>query len=492
MNLPEEITKNAIVGTDKYSLKDYQHLQDIAHKIETQATDREEMFLLMSAIAFTYDDAGSDGMELTGTMPEPDDETTAEASDICTKHLTAALQSNEEILFRYIVTQFLRTGVRAAPQLLPSIIQKAYTNKADARRLLTICGSTGKWLCSLHPLWHELIKSSDELTVWETGNLAQRKERFAAMRAENPSTAREQLARVIQQENAQARSEFIELLAPELSLEDEEFLTLTVRDISTKVKKAAYELLKKLKGSALNRQYLHFASQVISVGTERVMLIAKKQVMHWNDTITPDESIFRSGVEKISSQKGVDDYSYWVAQVMAYVDPSELAANCKCTEKELLTLLLAHKHKALMFPYLVQSAIHFHNQEWAALLLESTNVLEPALLRLVPARRRKEFIMKFIRENFNHLLSFLIDESYQEMENDIVVQILTGLSANPYQINPTQYQLLALCLRFDAAHLLEKYVRNDNNSTQYLYFQKHCFEMLRIMQIKKDILTSIP
>ena len=73
MNLPEEITKNAIVGTDKYSLKDYQHLQDIAHKIETQATDREEMFLLMSAIAFTYDDAGSDGIELTGTMPDRPD-----------------------------------------------------------------------------------------------------------------------------------------------------------------------------------------------------------------------------------------------------------------------------------------------------------------------------------------------------------------------------------------------------------------------------------
>lgn len=487
MNLTEEITKNAILGTDKYLFREYPYLVDFSKKVETHQLDKEDGFLKMAVAAFIFEEAGNDGVEILDNFPLCDNEVLLTANTIWTQHLSSSLVTKDDALFKYVTYLFVKHNLLVSPELVPKILNKALTMKGEADQLLKLCGARGKWLCSLHPLWQVLNRHLDRNETWETGNVAQRKSYFVSMRKHTPEQAVELLSESIHDENAQVRCEFIELLESELSLSDEPFLVGFLNDSSIKVRRIAYELLKKLKGSELNIKFLNFASAVVSVSHERFMLVSKKQIMKWDESVLPDDIILASGVEKVSSLKGVDDFSYILAQVLAYVDPTDLARNCKCTEAELVELFLKHRHKPLLLPYLIKSAIHFHNKEWATILLGLNEVSEIELLDILSRVEQRKFYAKFLNEHFNKLFNFLCNENYLEIESDISKKILHVLSVNPYYITQQQYQLLAFHLPDTVLPFIHQYIDVESDSPQHNFFKKQCLEILRIIEIKSSL-----
>lgn len=485
MSLTEEITKNAILGTNKYFISDFEYLATFTQKVEQHFLDKEDQLLKTAAVAFAYEEVGNEGVAIENTLEVCPEDRLVRANQLLQQLIANALATKDDILLKYFVFFFHKSNLLVEAQLVPAMLNKALANRAYAAKCVQVCGTTGEWLCKVNPQWQVLASHAQTDDVWETGQLAARKDYFAEMRKNDASQALTMLTKVIAQENAQVRYELIELLAINLSIEDEDFLKKCLSDTSAKVKKIAYELLKKMNGSELNQQFLAFVSEAISVEQETTALVFKKQVIKWKEQTVPPEIIFKAGVEKVSSQKGIDDFSYWVAQALAYTDPEKLAQKYNISEAELLKLLLKHEKKNLLLPYLIRSAVYFSNEIWATSLLEA-NEIDIDLLGILPLQQQKLFYNKLITQSFHQFYNHVCTEDYAEFDADVsknILQQLFNSTSHVYMTNQ-QYRTLALYLKAETRTEIERYLAKEDMNA---HNKNQCAEMLRILEIKNNL-----
>ena len=109
------------------------------------------------------------------------------------------------------------------------------------------------------------------------------------------------------------RVRFLDALEININAEDEAFLETQLKDKSSRVKAEALRLLQLIPNSRISLLYLDYLKSAMEVGEERVMLISKKKKINLID-VKPQEELFKLGMEKISSEKGVKDHHFWIAQ----------------------------------------------------------------------------------------------------------------------------------------------------------------------------------
>jgi hypothetical protein len=485
MKLLDEIVKSAILGTDKYQPSDWSDLEPFPAKAVAGAASREAAFLKLSAVAFWYAEAGSQGAEVPSTLPLCPPEPRLEVGTALANELAGALQAKDDVLLDYLLAQSNRRGWVVTGDLVPFLLDRALDQKRKARVLVRACGVVGEWLASLNPEWQPLLAAGPGIgTDWETSTLEQRREMLADLRRSDPAAALVLLQKTIGEENAAVRAELLELLDTGLSLADEPFLASFQADKSQKVKQVAAFLLKKIPGSALNQAHVDYALQCMALDEERFMLVRKKKTLGLDENVAPTERLFKSGMEKVSSQKGVSDGLFCLAQALAYSPPASLAQGLGCPEGELLDLLLAHPRHKVLLPYLVEAALHFGHVDWARRLLQDNAVAEVGLLVLLPAREQAALASKVLRRNFAEFANWKFTDDYQELDEETARAMLAYLETEPYQFNKNQYQLLALYLPTRLMPTLQQYAQAATADYRLQYFAKQNLEMLRMLEIK--------
>ncbi|MFF5382877.1 DUF5691 domain-containing protein [Pedobacter suwonensis] len=481
----QKIIKTALLGTDKVTFDPIPDLVGIGNRIIAGQVDKEDAFLKNAAVNFLYHESGRIPDVYSGAQQGCPDEEKTEVDAFTGFQIKSALRLKDDVLFYYLVYRTNQANKIFGADLVTIALNKALLQKRKAEAVLTACGETGKWLAGINKNWAELFDSVSSGQDWETGNLEWRLNYFAGLRAEAPSDALALLAD-LQQENANVRAEFIALLEINLSINDETFLMSVLNDRSKKVRDIAIYLLKLVPGTAINQLFLNYLINSLSVKEERVMLFAKKNVLTIDPGVTPGDELFKYGLEKISSQKGIDDAVFWVAQIFEFIDIGTLASKFNLSVEDWLKLVLGDQHAKVFKPFLKNTAIHFKDGLLSKKLLESGIENGIELLKYVNPKERTTFIKELLETDFNRVLDLLL-ESYDMIETVIAERIFKKLSDNPYAIQTNVYQKLALSMPDSLLPLMEKFETPASDHYQAKYFSNQVVAMVRYIELRQTL-----
>lgn len=485
--IADEILKAALLGTAKYMPSPSPLLQETGAKIAEQQTDPEDRFLKLAITTLLYEEAGKNPLTVENTLPACPSEALPVATEKLCGYIYTALLAKDDTLFEYLIHIVHKQNQVLTSELVPLVLNKALEHKKSAHALIKTCGETGRWLCRLNENWRIFFEESEEDNTWETGNFESRKIFLKNIRRTDPAKAIELLKQALPAENAANRLALLEQLDTHLSLSDEPLLQSLLKDKSQKVKETALRFLRKIQGSFLNESYLAYILAVVSIQEERHLLITKKKVLIIKKDVLPDEDLLKTGIDKVSSDKGVPDHIYIIGQMLQYIDPTILAQHLAVTEPDLIQLFLRHPESKHLLSFLAVSASVFKNKSWAFALLNRPEVNNINLLDALPEAERVPFYEQFIDRNLQQLLTYLLDEDYTLLPLALSGSLLLHLSKNPYLITQPVYQRLALHLPTQVLPQLKRYAEDTNDEYQRRYFKTQTFEMMRLIDIKNNL-----
>jgi len=410
--MQDEIVKTGLLGTNRASFQLAGDLNEIGSKVSSSQKDKEDAFLISAAITFLYAESGLEAEEGKADMPVCPQEIKAELSGNINQYIADALAGRDDVWFDFVIAKANQAGKLVSAKMVPLILNKALEQRQKREKIVSVCGELGKWLCMLNPAWMKLNEKQEEDADWETGSLEQRKLFLRRLREVNPSEALDLLKSSFAQENAANRVEFIEVLQTGLSIHDEPFLLEVLNDKSKKVKEAALSLLQPLEGSSINQLYLDHLTRAFQVKEERHLLLLKKKVLYFDASVLPSGEIFKIGIEKVSSEKGVEDVVFQTAQMLAFVNPRLLAQNFNLPEEDWISLLLEQKDSVIFKPFLLAAAIRFKNKLLAEKILDSENGFDIRLMEIIDEDKRLQWFEKYLDSHFTSVLEMLLDQNY--------------------------------------------------------------------------------
>ncbi|SDD60586.1 hypothetical protein SAMN04487996_101427 [Dyadobacter soli] len=483
-----EILKAALLGTDRHMPEISPGAPEIYAKIQAMPTSKEDRFLKMAFVSLLYEEAGTKPVVIDSHLPECPPEAQAIVTGQLASLLQSALKDQDDVLFAFLVFRIVQRNEVIQPQLVPTILDKALESKHDRQNLTGICGTTGQWLCGLNPRWKALRDgTAEDENVWETGSTEARKAFLSALRKKDPSAAIVLLETTLSQENAGNRLALLQLLNCGLSLSDETFLQKLTTDKSQKVRETAIGMLRQIQGSAINRQHREWLLRMIEVREERHLLVMKKKKVIIAEDVTPDESIFKTGIEKVSTEKGVQDHVFIAGQLLSAIDPVALSNSLNINDQELIALFLEHPAAKALLPFLTSAAVHFKCKSWALALLHRGDARDIGLLDALAPSERLPFYLQFLNGNAANLFAYLLDDAYSLLPDRLAEQLLDHLSKFPYHITQATYQRLALQLPYSIMPVLKKYTDDPRQDYQLRYFKNQASEMMRMVELRKNI-----
>src|SRR6185437_4124483 len=178
-----------------------------------------------------------------------------ELSALASAILADALRSDPD-LAADLLTAAAQAGRRAAPPVLPALLDAAVRHRALRGPACAVLGERGRWLAAFRDDWRRVIGADNSKTghstslgadnsksgsdnsnwdagdggdaaggggadgpdeVWRTGGRADRRAWLAALRRHDPATARDQLARTWDTETGDDRAGFLAVLQAGLS-----------------------------------------------------------------------------------------------------------------------------------------------------------------------------------------------------------------------------------------------------------------------------------
>lgn len=483
-----ELLKAALLGTDRHMPEIPPSAPEIYTKIMALPTGKEDRFLKMAFVSLLYEEAGAKPFAVDSHLPECPPEPQPVVSGQLAVWLQSALKDQNDVLFAFLVFMVEQRNEVIQPQHVPALLDRALAGKHDRQKLMRICGATGRWLCNLNARWKVLRDGvQEDENVWETGSTEARKAFLSGLRRTDLNAAIGLLESTLAQENANNRLAFMQLLSEGLSISDEPFLQKLLTDKSQKVRETAIGMLRLIQGSAINRNHLEWLLRMLEVRDERHLMVMKKKKIIIAGDVIPDEGIFKTGVERVSTEKGVPDHVFIAGQLLSAIDPLILANKLNISDQELISLFLEHPAAKALLPFLTSAAVRFKCRSWALALLHRGDGRDIALLDALAPSERLPFYLQFLNGNAANLFAYLLDDTYSPLPERLAEQLLDHLSKFPYHITQATYQRLALQLPASIMPVLKKYTEDPRQDYQLRYFKNQASEMMRMVELRKNI-----
>ncbi|MFB8759602.1 DUF5691 domain-containing protein [Streptomyces nigra] len=308
-------------------------------------------------------------------------------------------------------------GFAPPAQALPALLDAA-RGRTDLRpAALTFAGPRAVWLARLNPDWRFALRTApgggttlpsleDPAQVeqlWQEGLFAERVALLAAIRAREPSAARELLTTTWATERAEDRLMFLDSLRTGLGPRDEPFLEQALGDRSRNVRSTAAELLSALPGSALAARMAVRAGACVAVD-------------HTGDTPTLtveaphecDAAMERDGVVA-KAPTGRGERSWWFGQLVEAAPLDAWAGRLGGrTPEQIVALPVADDWQGELHAAWCRAAVRQRDAAWARALLGSPAAPEAGgpgavslaerakLLATLDAGERSEWVAGFI------------------------------------------------------------------------------------------------
>lgn len=433
------IVQTAMIGTGKkvpdFSVYD-EGLTEILTLIKNnENTDIEGKFLQMAALAFNYRQAGVNPVDGTPGFikPAPD-----EQKNYCS---ALAIQVLNDILFEDnipLLKMWLQScsdkNLIVTPECIPSLFDKAMQQKPISSLVASCCGKRGEWLSAFNSEWNVSIAESDE-EIWQTGTTEQRNALFTKLRKEDPEKARAWLQQIWPQEDAATRVGFLELFQTNLSRNDIPFVESLDTDKSKKVKELAVELLKRIPVSSIVLKYTEVLRQSVVLKKEKALLgMISKKTLIFGLPAEYDQSIFKTGIEKLSSNKEIKDEHWVIFQLIKYTPLHFWQNHLDTTPEQVIQLFQKDAVGKIMIPALVNAVQNFNDAEWAVYFMQYSDVFYIDVIPLLPLQQQEFYCNQYFDKFPDSIINFAV-ESKQEWGMELAKKVFRHAAKNPYQYN---------------------------------------------------------
>jgi hypothetical protein len=324
------------------------------------------------------------------------------------------------------------------------------------------CGHRGAWLTQFNAEW-KYAASTDEEERWQTGTLEQRKKVLAQVRKANPDKGRDLLQQAWAQENAAAKTELIQELRIHASEEDLPWLEELLNEKSAKVKAEVLEVIKRIPSSSVVQNYWRLLQQSILLSTSKGLLgIGSKQSLEIQ--LAPvEETIFKTGIQPVSSQAGVSDDHFILEQLIGQVPPHFWEAHFNLDSKKIIELFLKNnKYKSLVSSFGL-AASRFKNPEWMRTIITADeNSLYLDALDELPQKEAEAYALKFLADDERAVTVLPVLQNFsEEWSLELSKAVLKFTSKTPYQYHRGFYNQIAHLLSLPVVGELEKFTPKE-------------------------------
>ncbi len=460
MELWQQIVNTAMIGTDKKSISNTAlplALEDAAQIIfSNESSDKEDTFLQIASLAF--------GFRQAGLMPLKKEQVSiavadAEEKPYCSKMalqvLKDILQEESMPLLHFWLQHCNNKEQVVLPDMVAGLMDIASTQKSLQSLIARCCGKRGEWLGRLNTSLQFAAAGAPE-EIWQTGTPEQRRKLLKETRATDPAKAREWVQQVWPQEDAATKVSFLEILEDNIGPDDIAFLETMADDKSKKVKEAALGLLKQIPGSPIVLQYQQILEQAVFLKKEKAMLgLTTKTTVQFNLPGSIDESVFKSGIEKLSNNKEFTDDGFIISQLMRSVPPSFWETHLQLKPEEIIPLFQKDATGKKMIPSLIIAISKFRDIRWAMAMMQHSETFYIDIIPLLPLQLQDQYITRLFERFPDEMITYATQRE-TEWSTELALLILGHTAKNIYQYNRSFYNQHIHLLPGKAALSLEK------------------------------------
>jgi hypothetical protein len=462
-------------------------VQDCLNQMQFQDTDATEQFLKASSLSLAYYRAGVEPSKMDLAVDEALPEELAYCSDKAMALLSNLLDEKYYTLVWFWAVRCSESGKIVQPQALPQFFEWGVAEKKYyAPLFVSIIGNRGTWLSKFNTQWG-FVKNEEEITDWETAGLLQRVVYLQKLRQSEPSLAIEKIKSVWKEENAAARTDLLATLMVNLGNNDESFIIEALSDKSKQVKEKALELLKLIPGSILINRYQDVLKGSIKLKESKMLGLISRTAVEVNLQL-PDEEIFKTGIDKLSSDKKVSDGDYILTQLISQVPPSFWNAHFGLNIAETVKLF-AQKDELLKFqPALCQSVIKFADGNWALEILKQFENSNVGLLSLVEPDIRQQYAERFVKQNLEAVMESFLSDPFTELNLKLAQAVISGTSQDPHRYHKPFYE--SLCIRIPQSIIPFLNTITFVEDWKRLFWNRHSSEIEKLINLKENIKTQ--
>lgn len=437
MEFWNNIINAAMIGTDKKMIGANDLPADLDEAVTqiqgNESIDKEEKFLQITSLVFNYRQAG--------VMPLSKETVTlsqcpAEEKMYCS---TAAMQvlkdiqSEESIpLLKFWLQQCEAKNKIAEPGVIPSLLSEGIQQKKLQALMASCCGKRGEWLSRFNESWNFSQNQTAE-QLWQTGTPEQRRSIFKDTRESDPALAREWLIQTWPQEDANTKTAFLEMFSINISEADTSFLESLATEKSKKVKEEATGLLKRIPSSAVVQLYQQVLQQSVELKKEKALLgLSSKLVLKFQLPAVIDESIYKTGIDKLSNNKDFTDEAFIICQLIQSVPPGFFEKQLGTDAKTIIELFQKDATGKKMMAALVVATTKFKDANWAIYLMQYSDVFYLDILPLLPVEQQEFYSNKFFEHHADHIIHYAVQRE-SEWSMELTKNIFRHIAKNPYQ-----------------------------------------------------------
>lgn len=368
----------ALLGTERQTLPSAQGT--VLGPLLPEAENREEALLNAAALASLYLGAGWQAPPSPHPVPQP------APADQNLEPSSAQMQCFIKVLrkdgghhdlmpelFRYMA----KTQVRPIRGWVFSVIHAGHNRPELRPDALTIMDERGRWAAKFLEYGAWVTPSALPESLWDEGNLAERAAFLRELRGRDPGRARELLQESWAGEATDSRATLLEALEVGLSLEDEDFLETCLDDKRKEVRKSASDLLNKLPESKLVARMVERVKPLLTYKPGGVLGLKKASLeVRLPEKFEKDWA--RDSIEQKNVPYGIGEKAWWLQQMVGRVPPStwgNVGEIYKAADKD---------WKELLYDGLLEAIERFRDSKAAGELLESFDLANTRLNRLVP------------------------------------------------------------------------------------------------------------
>lgn len=477
----DNIIHTALLGTDKRQLKKEDFSEDLAEAFDMipQSGEKEEQYLSIAAVAFNYRKCGVMPVNKIVERTVAKEEVKVYCSSEAHQVLNDVLSIESQSLFALWLQECNNKNQIVLPEYIPLLFDLALKYKQLQQLIIPIAGKRGEWLLPLNNTWKFEPAGVNE-DLWQTGTLDQRKNFIKELRQTDPTKARELLQQAWAQENANTKAELLKQLTLGISNEDVEWFEQLMSEKSQKVKEEALKLLKQIPTSYIVQQYWEILKQSLHIKKERGLLgIGSKTVLEIALINNIDESIFKSGIEMIASEKNSSDNDFILYQLISAVPPSFFEQHFGLDKQVIIDVFLKSKSGKQFITAFGLAAAIFKEVDWLkAIIGVSKDQFYPQAFELLSNEEIEKYAIPFLTKSEAYLTIESISKYYKgEWSLILTREIFKYTVRNQYGYPRSFYNQNILSIpaaiipEFDTFTPDEEYLKNMWNKTSEYLFQ---------------------
>ncbi|UOE47086.1 DUF5691 domain-containing protein [Mucilaginibacter sp. SMC90] len=433
----ESIINTAMLGTDKPTpaIADLpEEVAVIANAIDALATlDKEERYLQKATVIYNYRQSGFVPFQKNDL---PDNKAAEETKPYCSAEaagvLNTILDEESDQLLQLWLNQCSKAGYLLLPEALPAVLEKAQKDVSLRNIVIDCGGNRGVWLSKMNPVWNWFTTVPDE-ELWQTGTPAQRTEILKRLRLNESAEALKWLQQTWEQENAAGKLELLKAMKVNSNPDDLPWLEGLLNEKGQKIKDEALALLKSIPGSSVIKQYEELLQQSVSLKKEKALLgLTTKTSIQLKLPPVVDESIYKSGIEKLSGPKStVTDENYVIYQLISSVPPAFWEKRFEATPVQVVEYF--EKYAPAMVPALANAVAKFGQKNWVPFFL-GQSMFYPDFVEMLSGREQEKYLLKALSNDPQNTIAHAIRIN-AEWGTEFAIAALLKMANWPYEYN---------------------------------------------------------